>query len=66
MRHLGAHEAAIACYREEFLRRFSNHLDTERVAEVTGLTDEIRLAVKQVCSHGVQVEEQAPRWDLPG
>ena len=66
MRHLGAHEAIVAFYRKEFLRRFSNHLDAERVSEVPGLTDEIWLAVKQVCSHGVQVEEQAPRWDLPG
>jgi hypothetical protein len=28
------------------------------------VTGKIRLVVKQVCSHGAQVEEQAPRWDL--
>ena len=64
MRDSGEHEAVIKCYRDEFVRRFGNHLDAKRVSEVPGLTDEIRLVVRQVCSHGVKIEEQSPRWDL--
>ena len=64
-RGFGEHEAAvIKCYRDEFVQRFGNHLDAKRIAEVPGLTDEIRLVVRQVCSHVVQIEEQSPRWDL--
>ena len=55
MRDLGEHKAVIKCYRDEFVRRCGNHLDAKRVAEVPGLTDEIRLVVRQVCSHGVQI-----------
>ena len=64
MRDFGEHEAVTKYYRDEFVRRFGNHLDAKKVAEVPGLTDEIRLVVRQVCSHGVQIEEQSPRWDL--
>ena len=64
MRDFGELEAVIKCYRDEFVRRFGSHLDAKRIAEVPGLTDEIRLVVRQVCSHGVQIEEQSPRWDL--
>lgn len=64
MRNCGTHEEVIRLYLQEFLRRFGNHLDSKRIDEVPGLTDEIRRVVKEVADHGVRVEEQGPRWDL--
>jgi len=61
---LGAHEAVIERYRNEFIRRFGNHMDAERVQRLPGLTKEVRDVIKRVAEHGVSVEEVGPRWDL--
>jgi len=64
MASIGAHEKVIELYRNEFIRRFGNHMDAKRVESLPGLTKEVRDVIKRVAAHGVAVEESGPRWDL--
>ena len=64
MKETGRHEKVIRLYREEFLRRFGNHLDSSRIDDLPGLTDEVRSVIKSVADRGARVDEVGPRWNL--
>ena len=52
------------CIVGEFLRRFGNHLDSSRIDNLPGLTDEVRSVIKPVADRGARVDEVGPRWNL--
>ena len=64
MKETGRHEEVIRLYRGEFLRRFGNHLDSSRIDNLPGLTDEVRSVIKSVAERGARVDEVGPRWNL--
>ena len=64
MKETGRHEEVIRLYRGEFLRRFGNHLDSSRIDDLPGLTDEVRSVIKSAAERGVRVDEIDPRWNL--
>ena len=64
MKETERHEEVIRLYRGEFLRRFGNHLDSSRIDDLPGLTDEVRSAIKSVAERGARVDEVGPRWNL--
>ena len=64
MKEKGKHEEVIRLYREEFIRRFGNHLDSSRIDDLPGLTDEVRSVIKSVADRGARVDEVGPRWNL--
>ena len=64
MKETGRHEVVIRLYRGEFLRRFGNHLDSSRIDNLPGLTDEVRSVIKSVADRGARVDEVGPRWNL--
>ena len=45
----------------EFLRRFGNHLDSSRIGDLPGLTDEVRSVIKPAAERGARVDEVGPR-----
>ena len=61
---LGAHEAVIERYRNEFIRRFGNHMDAERVQRLPGLTKEVRDVIKRVAEHGVCCRRESGRGGI--
>ena len=64
MKEKGRHEEVIRLYRVEFIRRFGNHLDSSRIDNLPGLTDEVRSVIKSVAERGARVDEVGPRWNL--
>ena len=60
----GKHEEVIRLYRGEFLRRFGNHLDSSRIDNLPGLTDEVRSVIKSVAKRGARVDEVGSRRNL--
>ena len=61
MKETGRHEEVIRLYRGDFLRRFGNHLDSSRIGDLPGLTDEVRSVIKSVADRGARVDEIGPR-----
>ena len=61
MKETKRHEEVIRLFRGEFLRRFGNHLDSSRIDQLPGLTDEVRSVIKSVADRGARVDEIGPR-----